>query len=77
MTTIQVRAKEGRVAYSAPRNGKLIPTDAWIIVKDSPFVRRLADFHGDIEIKEVPVKTVAQAKKEAAPTPVAPKAEAK
>ena len=60
MPMIYVRAKQGRVAYDAPRRGKIIPQDRFVPVPDTPFIRRLIDFHGDLE---------AQAAKPKAPAP--------
>lgn len=48
---IQVRAKPGRVAFSAPRGGKRIPEDeVGILVERTSWIQRLLDVHGDIEI---------------------------
>lgn len=50
---IQVRAKPGRKAFTAPRGGKPIPeTEVGILVERSSWIQRLLDVHGDIE--EVP-----------------------
>ena len=43
MTAISVRALPGRVVYDAPRGGKRIPSDKFVKVQDSYFLRRLID----------------------------------
>jgi hypothetical protein len=53
MAQILVKAKPGRVAYSAVKGGALIPEDRFIPVNDGNWIRRLAEVHGDIEIKSV------------------------
>ena len=50
MANVLVKARPGRVAYTAMRGGQLIPQDRQIAVPDSPWIRKLADKHGDIEI---------------------------
>ena len=45
---IQVKTAEGRVAYDAPRGGKPIPSDRFVTVRESSYIRRLIDFHGDL-----------------------------
>lgn len=52
MSMIKVRAKKDRIAYSAPRNGVLIPTDAFVSVQLTPWVQRLIDFHEDIIVEK-------------------------
>ncbi|MGL5736571.1 MAG: hypothetical protein ACRCYS_17040 [Beijerinckiaceae bacterium] len=51
MAQIMVRAKPGRVAFTAPKNGVKIPEDNFIPVNDGEWIRRLASVHGDIEIQ--------------------------
>lgn len=54
---IKVRAKPGKVAFDQPRYGKRIPHDDFVEVADTPYIRRLAEEHDDIEIQEsVPEK---------------------
>lgn len=53
MAMIYVRAKQGRRAYY---EGRVIPHDKFIPVTDSPYIRRLLDFHQDIEQEARPVK---------------------
>lgn len=60
MGTVNVKAKAGRVAYSAPRGGKVIPTDKFITVMDTPYIRRLAEVHEDIEIQTSKSKKTAE-----------------
>lgn len=74
MTTISVRALPGRVVYDAPRGGKRIPSDKYVKVQDSHYIRRLADVWGDIELesakpaaKPAPAPASAQAKPVEAP----------
>ena len=55
MPRIMVKAMPGRIAYSAPRGGKVIPHDEFIPVQDTPYVRRLANIWGDIEIQSAAV----------------------
>lgn len=50
MSKINVKAVEGRVAYTAPRGGKIIPTDRAIPVDATPWIMRLLRVWGDIEI---------------------------
>lgn len=50
---IKVRAKEGRAAFTLPRGGKPIPSDRDLIVQDSPWLRDLANKHGDITIADL------------------------
>lgn len=51
MPKISVKAVEGRVAFDAPRNGKQIPTDKFVTVQDTPWVRRLIEVHGDVVVE--------------------------
>ena len=51
MAIIQVKAAQGRVAYDAPRGGKIIPQDKFVPVVDSPWIRRLANVHKDVIIE--------------------------
>ena len=48
MAMIYVKAKPDRAAFIA---GKIIPQDKFVPVTDDPYVRRLADHWGDIEIE--------------------------
>lgn len=50
MKTIKVKAKEGRIARESPR-GPFIPHDQYVKVPDTPYVRRLLNVHGDIELE--------------------------
>lgn len=48
---VTVRALPGRVANTAPRGGKPIPEDRWITVQRTPWIDRLIEHHGDLEVK--------------------------
>lgn len=50
---VQVKAVEGRVAFTQAVGGKRIPNDHYILTDQTPWIDRLAEVHGDIEI--VPV----------------------
>ena len=50
MANVLVKARPGRVAYTAARGGQLIPQDRQIAVPDSAWIRKLAQKHGDIEV---------------------------
>lgn len=74
MPTISVRTKAGRVARTSP-HGPYIPNDKYVTVDATPYVMRLLDHHGDIELEpkvKVATKVEAAATKvetvEAAPT---------
>lgn len=49
MSRVYVRTKPGRVARAAPQ-GVYIPQDKYIPVPLTPYVERLANYHGDIDI---------------------------
>lgn len=49
MAMIYVKTKPGRRAYY---QGKVIPTDKFIPVTDTPYIRRLANHWEDVEIKD-------------------------
>ncbi len=66
MPFVSVRAKAGRIAYDSP-HGDLIPQDAYVSVEMTPWIDRLLNHHGDIELEPAPVK--AKAAPAAAPTP--------
>ena len=61
---ISVKAVKGRIARTSPR-GELIPSDAYTWVEVSPYVMRLVNFWGDLEIE--PAKPVAKAAAPVAP----------
>jgi len=48
---IWVKANPGRVAYSAPSGGSLIPSDRYMPVHNSPWIEKRAR-DGDIDVKE-------------------------
>lgn len=64
---IMVKAVKGRVAYTAPTGGKLIPTDGdGILVERDAWINRLLTVHKDIEIVTAqPKPPAAKAAKEA------------
>jgi hypothetical protein len=53
MSSIRVKAVEGRTAFTAPRGGKLIPHDHFIDVERTPWIDRLLNHHRDIEAEPV------------------------
>jgi hypothetical protein len=48
MSMIYVKAKPDRRAYY---EGRVIPQDKFIPVADTPYIRRLIDHHGDLEVE--------------------------
>ena len=52
MTTVLVRARPGRIAYTAPSNGQLIPENKWLRTSLTRWLEKLANKHGDIEMRE-------------------------
>lgn len=50
MKLIEVRTVKGRVAFDAP-GGKQIPDDKFVSVRETPYIRRLLQHHGDIELR--------------------------
>lgn len=52
MPMIKVRALPDRKAFTAARGGKLIPTDQFVAVEHTPWIDRLINFHGDIEVEK-------------------------
>ena len=48
MSYVKVKTAEGRIAYDAPRGGKKIPNDKFVQVRETTYIRRLIDFHGDL-----------------------------
>ena len=66
MTNISVKTAEGRVAYDAPRGGKKIPSDKFMQVRETPYIRRLIDHHGDL-IEEGGTRRRSEQKKQDAP----------
>ena len=67
MPVIYVRAKPGRVARVSPK-GELIPTDEFVPTRPSPWLDRLANHHGDIEISRTdPNASAGKKKDQAAP----------
>jgi hypothetical protein len=45
---IEVRAKKGRIARTAP-DGPFIPEDEYVLVEMTPYINRLLNHWGDIE----------------------------
>lgn len=68
MAMIYVRTKPGRKAFF---QGKVIPEDKFIPVPDTPYIRRLRDHWGDIEVEG---KTAAPASSTTSWTPPKPAA---
>jgi len=59
---IDVKAKPGRNAWTAPKNGRMIPTERFIPVKRTPWIEKLEKKHGDIVTrKHEPAKAEAPA----------------
>ncbi|KRR21358.1 hypothetical protein CQ14_06830 [Bradyrhizobium lablabi] len=48
MAMIYVRARPGRRAFF---EGRVIPEDKFIPVTDTPYIRRLVDHWGDLEVE--------------------------
>jgi len=48
---ISIKCRKGRVAFSAPINGNLIPTDRFVPVEKTPYIDRLINFHKDVEVE--------------------------
>jgi len=48
MAMIYVRTRPGRRAYY---EGKIIPQDKFMPVPDNPYIRRLINHHGDLEVE--------------------------
>jgi hypothetical protein len=67
MAMIYVRVKPGRKAFF---EGKVIPEDKFVPVTDTPYVRRLIDYWGDLEVQgggaKTPWKAPAKAKEKEA-----------
>jgi hypothetical protein len=51
MALIYVRSKPGRRAYY---EGRIIPQDKFIPVTDDPYIRRLVQHWGDLEVEANP-----------------------
>lgn len=58
---ISVKAVEGRIARTSP-DGPFIPSDQYVNVEKTPYITRLLDFHGDIELEPVKAKKTTAAK---------------
>jgi len=56
MAVIYVKAKPGRRALF---EGKEIPSDKFVPVADTPYIRRLINHWGDIEQQDTPKKKAA------------------
>lgn len=56
MTRVFVRTLPGRIARVAPQ-GRYIPSSEFIGVRLTPYIARLANYHGDIEIAKEPAKS--------------------
>lgn len=64
MKYIKVRAVAGRVARTA-RDGEFIPHDRYVRVDYTPYIERLLNVHGDIEVE--PATPAVEATADAAP----------
>ena len=60
---VSVRCRKGRVAFSAPINGNLIPTDRFVPVEKTPYIDRLINFHKDLEVEKKTEVTISVEKK--------------
>lgn len=49
-TSIRARAVEGRIARLDP-HGDFIPWDQYINIPNTPYIQRLLNWHGDIELE--------------------------
>lgn len=70
MAKVEVKAVEGRVAFTAPRGGVRIPTDSYITVNRTSWIERLLNHHQDITEKsedDMPPVEKAKAKSKSAP----------
>jgi hypothetical protein len=68
MSTVYVRTLEGRVARVSPK-GAFIPHHEHVGVKLTPYIARLANHHGDIELlREKPSAAKAPKKTEETPS---------
>lgn len=56
MPMIYVRTKPGRVARESPK-GRFIPTDDFVGVTLTPYVNRLINHHGDIDVRDTASKS--------------------
>lgn len=65
MAMIYVRAKEGRKLFY---EGRIIPTDQFIPVTDSPYIRRLAEHWGDLDLQTQTAKAPRSYKAPSTPT---------
>ena len=70
MSLISVKTKKGRIAYTAARGGTRIPDDKFVEVEHTNYIKRLIDYHGDLEVEKAPA---AKADAKPAPAPVADK----
>lgn len=75
MSLISIKAKPGRVAFTAAKRGDRVPTDRYIQVQMTPWINRLLNVHGDIEVEPAPAAKP-EAKPEAAPAAAPAKAPA-
>lgn len=59
MTVVKIKAKPDRVARVSPR-GSFIPSDRFIPVEETPYIRRLINVHKDVIVEpKKPVVTAA------------------
>jgi hypothetical protein len=71
MAMIYVKTKPGRRLFY---EGKIIPEDKFIPVTDSPYIRRLVDHWGDLEVQggKEPPKAPTPRQARPAPEPAKP-----
>jgi hypothetical protein len=62
---LYVKALPGRVARVSPR-GAMIPSDQFVPVDFTPYIRRLLKVHGDIEARDTAAPKATKAKAEPA-----------
>lgn len=67
MNVIRVKAVPGVVARTS-KNGDFIPSDRYVRVDETPYIKRLRDVHGDIV--QAPEEVAKAAPVAAAPKPV-------
>lgn len=53
---VSVKAVEGRIARTSP-TGSFIPSDRYVSVELTPYLRRLIKLHGDVVVEPAPTKS--------------------
>lgn len=72
MPLISVKTKPGRVAYTAPKGGERISNVSFVAVEKTPWIVRLIEHHGDLEVESAKAPA-AKPDSKPAPAPVADK----